>query len=109
MVPMPADLVALVADLIPRPTSSGPVEDWPQDERDYYRDHRGSFTACNRELGRMRQEKAARAILAALRIEPGHRPAGAHDHSSTDPWSYAPGGDTAYVDGCPVTPLTPED
>jgi hypothetical protein len=26
-----------------------------------------------------------------------------HDHSSTDPWSSGPNGDTAYIDGCPIS------
>lgn len=53
------DLVALVADLIPRPAEieSFPPGDWR------------SFTDRADALARIRQEKAARAILAALGME----------------------------------------
>jgi hypothetical protein len=82
---VPVDLVALVADLIPKPAVSAYVADWPQDEQDYYRDHRGSFTDCNRELDRMRQEKAARAILAALKIDLGQPDDSDHDGDTPKP------------------------
>ena len=25
-----------------------------------------------------------------------------HDHTTTDPWSHGPNGDTAYIDGCAI-------
>lgn len=94
-----SDLVKLVADLIPLPPSHM-VETWPEDEQDYFRNGDwGSFSDRSIRLARMRQEKAARAILAALNIDPdGKR----HDHTTTDPWSHGPNGDTAYIDGCAI-------
>jgi hypothetical protein len=68
---MPADLVKLVAALIPAPADSGYVEDWPEDEREFYREGDWtSFTDRAEKLARLRQEKAARAILAALGLSP---------------------------------------
>jgi hypothetical protein len=69
MVPMSVDLVALVADLIPRPLPHN-MGDWPEEERDAFEEaSRNDPIHRDDILARMRQEKAARAILAALRIE----------------------------------------
>jgi hypothetical protein len=59
-------VVEALADLIPVPAASQHVEDWPVDEREFYRhgDY-SSFTDRARQLDRMRQVKAARAILAS--------------------------------------------
>lgn len=66
------DLVKLVADLIPPPRVSERVADWPEDEQEAYRSEPWvSNTERAAQLDRMRQEKAARAILAALGIDLG--------------------------------------
>ena len=62
-----SDLVDLVADLIPTPAVSQNVAGWPENEQDFYRTGEWTvFTDRAKQITRIRQVKAAEAILAAL-------------------------------------------
>lgn len=61
-----------LAEIIPAPRASERVQDWPEDEREFYRngDRHGywaSFTERGEGLDQLRRRKVARAIIAHLR------------------------------------------
>jgi hypothetical protein len=56
-----------------------------------------------KEMAREALAEGAKQREANPDAATGINPAGdGHDHSSTDPWSHGPNGDTAYIDGCQI-------
>jgi hypothetical protein len=70
LAPQP-EIVERVAALIPAPDVPQHVEDWPEDERAFYRTGEWrSFTDRREKLDRIRRVKVALRVLGALGLSP---------------------------------------